>query len=63
MKKSLLSAALLLPGWLRVLAQNNEEEHNAEYNWGDKNAAYVIIGVIVIIIFIIWAMRRKRKGS
>lgn len=60
MKKSLLSATFLLFSFLSVFAQE-EEQHSAEYNWGEKNAVWVIIGLVVVIILIVWAVRRKKK--
>jgi LPXTG-motif cell wall-anchored protein len=62
MKKPLLSAALLLFAFISLFAQN-EGEHAAEYKWGEKNALYVISGVIVIIAFLIWGIRRKKKDA
>jgi LPXTG-motif cell wall-anchored protein len=61
MKKFLLSATLLLLTAFSLFAQN-EEEHSAEYKWGEKNALYVILGVIVLIVLIIWGIRRKKKS-
>lgn len=60
MKKYLLPILLLFISFTS-LAQN-EEQHSAEFNWGEKNAVYVIIGVIlVIVLVIIWLVKRKKK--
>lgn len=60
MKKYLLPILLLFISFTS-LAQN-EEQHSAEFNWGEKNAVYVIIGVIlVIVLVIIWLIKRKKK--
>lgn len=60
MKKSLLSAALFLLTCISIFAQDGEE-HSAEYNWGERNALWVILGVVVVIILIIVAVRRRKK--
>jgi LPXTG-motif cell wall-anchored protein len=62
MKKYLLSAALLLFTSVGVFAQD-EEEHSAEYNWGEKNAIWVILAFIAVIVAVIWAVRRRKRGS
>lgn len=49
--------------FLSLFAQYEEEEHSAEYKWGERNALWVIIGVIVVIILVIWAIRRKKKSA
>ncbi|MBK5273002.1 MAG: hypothetical protein JJE22_18535 [Bacteroidia bacterium] len=59
MKKFISSLALLFIS-IAVFAQD-EEEHSAEYQWGERNAVPVIIGVIVVIILVIWLVRRNRK--
>jgi LPXTG-motif cell wall-anchored protein len=59
MKKYFLQAMLMLVS-LATFAQ--EEEHDAAYNFGRKNAVPIIIGVVVVIVLIIWmVMRRKKK--
>jgi LPXTG-motif cell wall-anchored protein len=60
MKKSLLSAALLLFTCLSLLAQD-EEEHSAEYTWGERNALWVVLGVIIVIVLIVVVVRRRKK--
>jgi LPXTG-motif cell wall-anchored protein len=60
MKKLLFQALLLLTS-SAIFAQN-EEQHSAEYNWGEKNAIYVIIGLVVLIVVIfVWIRNRKKK--
>jgi LPXTG-motif cell wall-anchored protein len=59
MKKSILAIAFLFFSFITMIAQ--EEEHSAEYKWGERNALWVILGVILVIILIIWAIRRKKK--
>lgn len=61
MKKYFLQALLLFVS-IAAFAQD-EEERSAEYKWGEKNAVYVIIGVVIVIVLIIWAVRRRKKGS
>ncbi|HYM93153.1 MAG TPA: LPXTG cell wall anchor domain-containing protein [Chitinophagaceae bacterium] len=60
MKKYLLQAILLLTS-TAVFAQNNQE-HSAAYNWGEKNALYIILGVILVIVVIVIVARRKKKS-
>ena len=61
MKKFLLTLLPLLTS-IFLFAQD-QEDHSAEYNWGEKNALWVIIGVaIVIILIIVWFVRRKKKS-
>jgi len=63
MKKFLLQAILLLFAAVPIFVfAQDEEEHSAEYQWGERNAVWVILGVIVIIIVVIRAVRRKKKG-
>jgi LPXTG-motif cell wall-anchored protein len=60
MKKSLLSAALFLFACISIFAQD-EEEHSAEYNWGERNALWVVLGVVIVIVLIIVVVRRRKK--
>ncbi len=60
MKKYFLQATLLLSS-IAAFAQG-EEEHSGAYNFGEKYAVEIIIGVIVIIVVIIWAIVRKKKN-
>ena len=59
MKKIFLQALLLLTS-VAAFAQD-QEQHSAEYNWGEKNAVYVIIGVVVLIIVIVYMVRSRKK--
>ena len=58
--KKFISSILLLFISIVTFAQD-EEQHSAEYNWGEENAIPVIIGVIVVIILVVWLIRRNRK--
>jgi LPXTG-motif cell wall-anchored protein len=60
MKKYFLQSLLLLAS---ITAFAQEEEHSAEYKWGEKNALYVIIGVVVLIIVIIYMVRSRKKKA
>ena len=63
MKKFLLQAILLLFAAVPIFVfAQDYEEHSAEYQWGERNALWVILGVIVIIIVVIRAARKKKKG-
>lgn len=59
MKKYLLQAIML---FISIAAFAQDEEENSEaYKWGERNAIPVLIGVIVVIVLIIWAIMRKRN--
>jgi LPXTG-motif cell wall-anchored protein len=59
MKKSLLSAALFLFTCISIFAQ--DEKESAEEQWGERNALWVILGVVIVVILVIWAIRRRKK--
>lgn len=58
--KKFISSLLLLFASIAVFAQD-EEEHSDAYNWGERNAIPVLVGVIVVIILVIWLVRRNKK--
>ena len=63
MKKFLLQAILPLFAAVPIFVFAQDiDEHSAEYQWGERNALWVILAVIVIIIVVIRAVRRKKKG-
>ena len=59
--KKLISSILLLFLSIASFAQD-EEEHSEAFNWGERNAVPVIIGVIVVIVVVIILVRRRKKG-
>ena len=60
MKKYLLQAALLLTSI--VAFGQDQEEHSSAYNFGEKNAVPILVGVIlVIVLIVVLVVRKKRK--
>jgi putative copper export protein len=59
MKKYFLQTILLFAS-VAAFAQD-DEQHSAAYNFGEKYAIEIILGVIVLIVLIILAIRRKKN--
>jgi NADH:ubiquinone oxidoreductase subunit 6 (subunit J) len=61
MKRFLLQAILLLFVAVPVFVFAQDEEHSAEYQWGERNAIWVILAAIAIIILVVRAVLKKKK--
>lgn len=63
MKKFVFPVLLLLAN-LAVVAQDNQEEHSATYEFGRKNAVPILVGVIVLVVLIVlWVKKRTNNGE
>lgn len=61
MKKIFLPVLLLLTSF--VIFAQEEETHDKYFEWGRKNALWVVIGVILLIILIVLRVKKRSKGS